>query len=133
VGEGFSGRFADTATEGPGDADLARARAGDNAAFGRLVAPLRRELHAHCYRMLGSTHDADDALQDALLRGWRADDRARPETAAGRPAALVARLLAITHLDLYFDLYLTGRAATAIEAAEPGSLATPPVLEPAGP
>jgi RNA polymerase sigma-70 factor, ECF subfamily len=71
VGEGFSGRFADTATEGSRDADLARARAGDNAAFGRLVAPLRRELHAHCYGMLGSTHDADDALQDALLRAWR--------------------------------------------------------------
>lgn len=43
----------------------------DEAAFTALVAPLRRELHAHCYRMLGSTHDADDALQDALLRAWR--------------------------------------------------------------
>jgi RNA polymerase sigma-70 factor, ECF subfamily len=51
--------------------DLARAREGDDAAFTRLVAPLRRDLHAHCYRMLGSTHDADDALQDALLRAWR--------------------------------------------------------------
>ncbi|MDD7937733.1 sigma-70 family RNA polymerase sigma factor [Actinomycetospora lutea] len=68
------------------DPDLARARAGDDEAFARLVAPLRRELHAHCYRMLGSVHDADDALQDALLRAWRAIDRF--EDRSGRPGAL---------------------------------------------
>jgi RNA polymerase sigma-70 factor (ECF subfamily) len=50
---------------------LEAAREGDEDAFRRLVEPHRAALHAHCYRMLASVYDAEDALQDALLRAWR--------------------------------------------------------------
>jgi RNA polymerase sigma-70 factor (TIGR02960 family) len=50
---------------------LAAAREGDERAFTQLVEPYRRELHQHCYRMLGSVYDADDVLQESLLRAWR--------------------------------------------------------------
>jgi RNA polymerase sigma-70 factor (TIGR02960 family) len=54
---------------------ISRAQAGDGEAFGALTEPFRRELQVHCYRMLGSFQDAEDALQDSLLAAWQGLER----------------------------------------------------------
>jgi len=57
------------------EATLARAQAGDGEAFRELIDPYRRELQAHCYRILGSVEDAEDVLQEVLLAAWRSISR----------------------------------------------------------
>ncbi|MBV8945247.1 MAG: sigma-70 family RNA polymerase sigma factor [Solirubrobacterales bacterium] len=57
---------------------LATAQAGDEGAFRELIEPYRHALEVHCYRFLGSAQDAEDLVQETLLRAWRALDRFEP-------------------------------------------------------
>ena len=118
---------------------VAAARVGDAQAFAALVEPHRHELHLHCYRMMGSLTDADDMLQESLLKAWRGiesfEDRAfrawlykiatntclNELAARGRPRFLSARpwsggppaLAEVEHLQPYPDRLLSDEADPA--------------------
>jgi len=107
---------------------LVAAQAGDEQAFVQLTAPHRQPLHRHCYRILGSLHDADDALQETMLRAWRGIDRFQPRAQLRSWLYRIAtnvclRMLeqrtrdpvaaADSHLEPYPDLLLDGVASPA--------------------
>src|SRR5919206_4968661 len=109
---------------------ITRARAGDGEAFRELTEPHRRELQVHCYRMLGSFQDAEDALQDTLLAAWQGlggfEGRASIRTWLYRIATnrcLNARRSASRRLAREWDM-------PEVEPPEPSSFGEIPWLEP---
>src|SRR5215469_411444 len=109
---------------------LARARAGDADAFGELVGPYRRELEVHCYRILGSATDAEDALQEALLAAWQGlgsfEERASVRTWLYR----IATTRSLNALRSARRRPQTDWPPPGINAPEPTRLGETPWLEP---
>jgi RNA polymerase sigma-70 factor (ECF subfamily) len=106
---------------------LAAARTGDEQAFVRLTGPFRVRLHLHCYRLLGSLHDADDAVQETMLRAWRGLPGFEPRAPIGAWLYRIATNVCLrmlerrerdparpvdAHLEPYPDRMLEGLAAS---------------------
>lgn len=106
---------------------LERARAGDQDAFGRLIEPHHAKLHAHCYRMLGSVHDADDAIQETMLRAWRAFDRFDGRSAVGTWLYRIATNCSLNAIKKRPKRVLPLDYGS--RSSDPADAAAPPVLE----
>ena len=105
----------------------------DEQAFVELTAPHRRALHRHCYRLLGSPHDADDALQETMLRAWRGVDRYEPRAPVSAWLYRIATNVCLRmlerrrHSPAAFDAYLEpypDRLLEELPTSDPGPEAT---------
>jgi RNA polymerase sigma-70 factor (ECF subfamily) len=106
---------------------LARALAGGQAEFGSMVEPHRHELLTHCYRMLGSLQDAEDSLQETLLRAWR-----RLETFQGRSSfrAWLYKIATNACLDALSHRSRRSLPVYVYPPADPHQPLPPPVMDP---
>src|SRR6516162_6012967 len=106
---------------------LALAKAGDEGAFAALVEPHRGELRAYCYRMLGSAEDAEDAVQNAMLRAWRALPRFEERSTV---RSWLYSIATNTSLDAVRHRSRRELPAGFGPAAPPGAALDPPVTDP---
>jgi RNA polymerase sigma-70 factor (ECF subfamily) len=106
---------------------LAAARGGNREGFGKLAEPYRRELQVHCYRMVGSLQDAEDLVQETMLRAWQ-----RLETFEGRASfrAWLYRIATNICLDALERRPRRFLPQTNSQAADPFTPFPPPIAEP---
>jgi len=114
-----------TTTSGPDAATplVAAAVAGDAEAFRRLTDPHRRELTVHCYRMLGSLDDAEDAVQETLLKAWRRLDSFEGRSSVRAWLYRIATNVCLDLLDHRARRVLPAAIASAADPAVPPALA----------
>src|SRR5689334_12528111 len=107
--------------------DLTMAYSGDHDEFQRLIDPYHHELLVHCYRILGSFEDAEDALQDALLKAWRRLDSLKT---ASSLRAWLYRIATNASLDMLDYRKVRSLPNVTHQAAEPEATLPPPIDEP---
>lgn len=106
---------------------LAAARAAGEDAFLQLVAPLRKEVQAHCYRMVGSLQDAEDLVQETLLRAWRSLDHFEGRSSL---RSWLYRIATNACLDLLEKRPRRSLPSMERPAADPSAPIEPPIEEP---